>query len=246
MVCLSDVVRQTDESYRAAEQHHEPNHTEHKKVSNMVAELSNDTAPSRILDITDHLEGNTVVAKVLHAIALKTPSRFGADAVVDWMQWSGVPILAGGPAADRMPGRLIGESLDRLGNPTFCVALQTQEQHIRLDEDQLTTDTTDLKMTEDALAEEAAAFEDTTQDCLAIQANPVDFKAYNMSLSEDLEALAKAKAVISEKTDDAEYRDNRSVLSSRGCVARKFTKRECDRIGAARISCCFSDARRDF
>ena len=32
--------------------------------------------------------------------------------------------------------------------------------------------------------------------------------------------------MISEKTDDAEYRDNRSVLSSRGCVARKFTKSE--------------------
>ena len=90
-----------------------------RKSVNMVAELSNDTAPSRILDITDRLKDNPVVTKVLHAIALKTPSRFGADAVVDWMQWSGVPILAGGPAADRIPGRLRGESLDRLGNPTF-------------------------------------------------------------------------------------------------------------------------------
>ena len=76
-----------------------------RKSVNMVAELSNDTAASWILDITERLEGNPVVTKVLHAIALKTPSRFGADAVVDWMQWSGVPILAGGPAADRMPGQ---------------------------------------------------------------------------------------------------------------------------------------------
>ena len=194
-----------------------------RKSVNMVAELSNDTAPSWSLDITDRLEGNPEAIKVLHAIALKTPSRFGADVVVVWMQWSGVPMLAGGPAADRMPGRLRRESLDRLGNPTFRLGLQSQEQsqeqHIRLDEDQLTTDTTDLKMTEDALAEETVAFKDTTQDCLAIQAKVADFEATNNSLSEELEACAKAKAVISD-------RDNRSVLSSRGCLARKFTKSE--------------------
>ena len=90
----------------------------------------------------------------------------------------------------------------------------------------MTTDTTDLKMTEDALAEETAAFKDTTQDCLAIQAKVADFEATNNSPSEELEAFAKAKAVISEKTDDAEYRDNGSVLSSRGWVAIKFTKSE--------------------
>ena len=90
----------------------------------------------------------------------------------------------------------------------------------------MTTDTTDLKMTEDAHAEETAAFKDTTQDFLAIQAKVADYEATNNSLSEELEAFAKAKAVISEKTDDAGYRDNQSVLSSRGCVARKFTKSE--------------------
>ena len=115
-----------------------------------------------------------------HAIALKTPNRFGNDAVVDWMQWSGVPILAGGPTADRMSGRLIGESLDRLGNPTFRLGLysqvQTQEQHIQLHEDQLTTDTADLKTKEEALAEDTAAFEDITQDCLVCQTKVVEFQ----------------------------------------------------------------------
>ena len=80
----------------------------------------------------------------------------------------------------------------------------------------MVTDTAELKMTEDALAEDTAAFEDTMQDCLAIQTKAADYDVHiNKSLSEELEALAKAKAVISEKTGDAEYRDNRSVLSSR-------------------------------
>ena len=81
-----------------------------------------------------------------------------------------------------------------------------------------TTDTADLKTTEEALAEDTTAFEDITQDCLACQTKFVEFKAHNKSLSEGLEALAKAKAVIYEKTGDAEYRDNRLVLPSRGSL----------------------------
>ena len=144
-------------------------------------------------------------------ITFKPPSELGDEILVD-------PI----------PGRLAGESLDRLGNPTFRMTLQIQEQHIRLDdEDQLVTDTADLKMTVDTLAEDTAAFEDTMQDCLAIQTKAADLDVHtNKSLSEELEALAKAKAVISEKRDDAEYRDNRSVLSSRGGLATELSKSE--------------------
>ena len=110
----------------------------------------------------------------------------------------------------------------------------------------LTTDTSDLKTTEDAIAEDTAALEDTTQDCLAIQAKVEDFEAYNKNLSEELEALTTAKVAISEKTGDAEYRDNRSVLSSRGSLASSLPKkRELDRIGANRISYCFCYGRRD-
>ena len=162
---------------------------------NMVAELDNDTAPSRILDtLGQRLEDNstaakaatatavaldtkaraaqgTVVqlksefaqhqqsrteAKVPHAIALKPPSEIGADTVVG-----------------RIPGRLAGEWPDRLGNPTFRLGLQSQEQsqeqHVRPDKDQLTTDTADLKMTKGALAEDTIAFEDITKDCLVGQ-----------------------------------------------------------------------------
>ena len=196
-----------------------------RKSVNMVAELDNDMALWTVGSIGQRLEDYSAV------IATKPPSECGADAVVDWMQWSGVPILARGPAAARMPGRLTGESLNRLGKPTFRLGLQSQEQseeqHIRLDEDQLTTDTTDLQMTEKTLAKDTAAFEDTTQDYLVCQTKVADFDVHtNKSLSEELEALAKAKAVISEKTGDAEYRDNRSVLSSREGLAGELIKSE--------------------
>ena len=195
-----------------------------RKSVNMVAELDNETALWTVGSIAQRLEDYSAV------IATKPPSEFGADAVVGWMQWSGVPILARGPAAVRMPGRLIGESLDRLGKPTFRLGLQSQEQnqeqHFRLDEDQLTTDTADLKMTEDVLVKDTAVFEDTTQDCLVYQTKAAEFKNYNKSLSEELEVLAKAKAVISEKTGNSEYRDNRSMLSSRGSLASSLTKSE--------------------
>ena len=161
--------------------------------------MVNGTVLWTLRGIGQRLECNSVVTKVLHAIALKITSEFGSDTVVDWTQWFGVPTLAGGSAAVRMPGRFM--------------ILHTQEQLIQLHEDQLITDTADLKMTEDALAEDTAALEDTTQDCLETQAKVACFEAYNRSLSEELKA--RAKAVILEKTGDAEFRDNRSVLSLR-------------------------------
>mmetsp|Transcript_50792 Transcript_50792/g.163026 ORF Transcript_50792/g.163026 Transcript_50792/m.163026 type:complete len:1014 (+) Transcript_50792:50-3091(+) len=97
--------------------------------------------------LADALHGNgahlVVSADPLALVAAKPPSEFGADVVVGSMQRFGVPMWFGGPAAAymatskkqvrRMPGRIIGESLDRLGNPAYRLALQTREQHIRLD-----------------------------------------------------------------------------------------------------------------
>merc|ERR1719408_625120 len=84
-----------------------------------------------------------IAADPLALIAAKPPSEMGADIVVGSMQRFGVPMWFGGPSAAylatslkqvrRMPGRIIGESLDRLGNAGYRLTLQTREQHIRLD-----------------------------------------------------------------------------------------------------------------
>merc|ERR1719230_1588218 len=98
-------------------------------------------------DLSESLHKNgamlVVAADPLALCAVKPPSEFGADICVGSMQRFGVPMWFGGPSAAywattkkqvrRMPGRLIGESLDRLGNPAYRLTLQTREQHIRLD-----------------------------------------------------------------------------------------------------------------
>ena len=82
-----------------------------------------------------------------------------------------------------------------------------------------TTDTADLKMTEDALAEDTAALEDITQDC---QAKADDFEASTKSRSEELAVLAQAQKMISEKTGGAESFSNLVSVPVRAFVARRF------------------------
>lgn len=84
-----------------------------------------------------------VVMEALSLALLETPASLGVDILCGEGQSFGNAVGFGGPCLGllaakepfirRMPGRLVGKTIDADGKTAFCLTLQTREQHIRRD-----------------------------------------------------------------------------------------------------------------
>ena len=132
---------------------------EHKDLNNVLTESDDPPAcyviqqPNFSGEIED-FDKLTKISKLNNALLIvitepmflcmnKTPDNYGADIVVAEGQPFGVSLAYGGPYAGlfackkkylrQLPGRIVGETVDKDNEKGYVLTLQTREQHIKRD-----------------------------------------------------------------------------------------------------------------
>jgi len=126
-------------------------------TQSLESELEPDTAAivCQSPNFLGHIERVETITKFAHANdslmiqtfnplslgLLKHPGEMGVDIAVGEGQPLGIPLQFGGPSLGlfatriqyvrKMPGRLVGQTVDAESKRAFCLTLQTREQHIR-------------------------------------------------------------------------------------------------------------------
>ena len=111
------------------------------QLPNNKGRLKNPDALVRVADVYKCMK--IAIVDPLCQVLMKPVGEMGFDIAVGSMQRFGVPMGFGGPHAAffaisdkykrKIPGRIVGQSLDSQGNKALRLALQTREQHIRRD-----------------------------------------------------------------------------------------------------------------
>ncbi len=124
----------------------------------LKAELAKDDVAGVIVPSVNRygiVEDHTGFADAIHAekgllveycdpstlAVVKTPGEWGADIAVGDGQSLGLPLCYGGPYVGfmtvkkehmrKMPGRIVGQTVDKQGRRSFVLTLQAREQHIK-------------------------------------------------------------------------------------------------------------------